>query len=564
MKGDFTRNTFDPARNFSRVLMQQGRVTLDADFNEQTAILLSHLRYLALDMFGPHAGPKDGAGFAIVTPIMGSGWQAQATALLKPFHTKDEVDKIINTMEKNSDFLIGAGRYYVGGLHVINPRPLLYSDQEGYAHFDPANQIGNLRTITNKQSYLFYLDVWELPVTALELDLLREVALGGPDTCMRARVNWQVRAAICPSELQGNDANGNPLFTCGYVDTLPGLGTGKLRARARLDKPPVDLCAIPPESRYRGAENQLYRVEIHAPGAGAPSRPIRGVRALNVVAEDRVIAKLDTVSLDHASTTNAAPAPGAAAAPAPAAPAPPPAPPATPAPVEVANPVALKTDIATFVWSRENGSVVLPLLSLADPTAVVSFLGRDRRLGLKPGDLVEVTDDSLADAGLAGPLAEVKTVDPDKMTVTLQFAKQGPTRPAYTQSDVDTLHPRLIRWDKTGDMDADGAIQVVEGPDETEPNSGWIELEDGVQIRFEPGGTYRVGDYWLIPARVVTGDVEWPRIADNDGNPVALPRGARGERHFYAPLSLIGIKAGSAAPVDDCRCLIARQQCTGK
>ena len=31
MKGDFTRDTFDPAKHFSRVLMQQGRVTLDAD-----------------------------------------------------------------------------------------------------------------------------------------------------------------------------------------------------------------------------------------------------------------------------------------------------------------------------------------------------------------------------------------------------------------------------------------------------------------------------------------------------------------------------------------------------
>ena len=31
MKGDFTRNTFDPRKHFARVLMQQGRVQLDAD-----------------------------------------------------------------------------------------------------------------------------------------------------------------------------------------------------------------------------------------------------------------------------------------------------------------------------------------------------------------------------------------------------------------------------------------------------------------------------------------------------------------------------------------------------
>ncbi len=56
MKGDFSRDTFDKAKHFSRVLMQQGRVQLDADFNEQTAILLHYLRTLAADLIGPFAG----------------------------------------------------------------------------------------------------------------------------------------------------------------------------------------------------------------------------------------------------------------------------------------------------------------------------------------------------------------------------------------------------------------------------------------------------------------------------------------------------------------------------
>ena len=48
MKGDFTRDTFDASNHFTRVLMQQGRVQLDADWNEQTAILLHYLQSLAL------------------------------------------------------------------------------------------------------------------------------------------------------------------------------------------------------------------------------------------------------------------------------------------------------------------------------------------------------------------------------------------------------------------------------------------------------------------------------------------------------------------------------------
>ena len=39
MRGDFTRDTFDPTRHYSGVLLQQGRVQLDADANEQSAIL---------------------------------------------------------------------------------------------------------------------------------------------------------------------------------------------------------------------------------------------------------------------------------------------------------------------------------------------------------------------------------------------------------------------------------------------------------------------------------------------------------------------------------------------
>ena len=39
MSGDYSRQRFDPRKQFSAVLMQQGRVQLDADWNEQGAIL---------------------------------------------------------------------------------------------------------------------------------------------------------------------------------------------------------------------------------------------------------------------------------------------------------------------------------------------------------------------------------------------------------------------------------------------------------------------------------------------------------------------------------------------
>ena len=38
MSGDYSRQRFDPQRDFSGVLMQQGRVQLDADWNEQVEL----------------------------------------------------------------------------------------------------------------------------------------------------------------------------------------------------------------------------------------------------------------------------------------------------------------------------------------------------------------------------------------------------------------------------------------------------------------------------------------------------------------------------------------------
>jgi hypothetical protein len=52
----------------------------------------------------------------------------------------------------------------------------------------------------------------------------------------------------------------------------------------------------------------------------------------------------------------------------------------------------------------------------------------------------------------------------------------------------------------------------------------WLDLEDGVQVWFKGGGTYRTGDFCLVPARTATGEVEWPR--DEGRRPLLRPPGA--------------------------------------
>ena len=74
MYGDFSRVTFAPERHYLAVLVQQGRVQLDADANENTAILLHHLRTLAADLIGPGV-PRP------TTPASVSSWSSTSRAV---------------------------------------------------------------------------------------------------------------------------------------------------------------------------------------------------------------------------------------------------------------------------------------------------------------------------------------------------------------------------------------------------------------------------------------------------------------------------------------------------
>lgn len=243
-RGDFTRDTFDPRKHFLRVLMQQGRVQLDADWNEQVAILLHYLQTLAADLIGEHGGPVRRSGFRI-EPIKG------------------ESSNIV-------DFTISHGHYYVNGILCENDSPddkgsISYYNQIDY----PLNQ---KKHKLPEFPFLVYLDVWERHITYIEDETdfipgIREVALGGPDTATRSRLVWQVKAERFAKD-------GLTIKTCNdvisnwskLVQTWQPCNRGLLRAMARGEENQTDPCIIHPNSRYRRPENQLYRVEIHQGG----------------------------------------------------------------------------------------------------------------------------------------------------------------------------------------------------------------------------------------------------------------------------------------------------------
>ena len=462
MKGDFARVTFDRTRHYSQVLQQQGRVLLEADWNEQGALMLHALRALTVDLMGP-------------CWAAGDGFRIDASDPKNP-------GKTVPT----PDWRLSRGRFYVDGIACENDRPCTLAAQP-YAptpDYDPGSAKSGFEQLD--APYALWLDVWERHLGAVEEPALLDSALGGIDTASRAQVVWQVRAwteerakawlldleAAIKARADAADPQSAEAAQLGKVGaeidklvkgglhaafgklggnppTAPDDSCARLRwcldARARYACPQLraqikpaesdeDPCVIAADARYRGCENQLYRVEIHAGGAAGT---------------------------------------------------------------------------ATFKWSRENGSVLFPIVTQGTPgeaaadgsasmTIELAHLGRDERLGLRNDDWVELVDDDYTLGQRAWALLQVTAVDAVHRTVTVRVPKN--VQPYLVSG---SQHPFLRRWDQREDLGVAGVIDVVEGKA--------IDLECGIQVAFETGGFYATGDYWVIPARVAgNGSIDWP------------------------------------------------------
>jgi hypothetical protein len=219
MKADFTRSTFRPQKHYSSVRMQQGRVQLDADWNEQVDITAHRIETETVDVIGTCGAPQDHPGFAL-----------SAGALPQ----------------------ISAGRFYLDGILAENEKAI---------DIDKQPDLPGFVLKKDKGDYLAYLDVWQRHVTALEDDLIREVALGGPDTATRTQTLWQVKL-IGPLP-DGQTCLSEPDDWKKLLNAAPG----RMRAKTTTGSLPANLCDIPSGGGYRRLENQLYRVEIHTGGA---------------------------------------------------------------------------------------------------------------------------------------------------------------------------------------------------------------------------------------------------------------------------------------------------------
>jgi hypothetical protein len=227
MKADLSRLTFGHEKHYHGVIKQQGRVDIDADWNEQNEIASWRVETEAVDVIGACGAPVDDAGFTLTATSGGAN---------------------IN---------ISKGRAYVDGLLCENEQDVLITNQPDLPGFVLPTAAG---------VYIAYLEVWLRHLTALDDAEIREVALGGPDTCSRTKTIWQVNLLdVAAAGTNVTCATPEPKW-----DALIAPSSGKLAAQV-VPTPASSPCGIAAAGGYTSLQNQLYRVEIHDPSSGTAS-----------------------------------------------------------------------------------------------------------------------------------------------------------------------------------------------------------------------------------------------------------------------------------------------------
>ncbi|HEX6640629.1 MAG TPA: DUF6519 domain-containing protein, partial [Thermoanaerobaculia bacterium] len=302
MKGDFSRSTFRRKEHYDGVRLQQGRVLLDAEMNELVDVQNYLRTTTARDIIGPAGAPRYDDGFAVhwadaniaftsgrfyvdgilcesegetirITPpgtpaadIILERWSADATLLANDRYI-EVIGRDVANLRKSAILKINAadaatrkltmGNVFAGFSKLDAIRTTnTYLTQPDYPN--PAQtEVVAAKTRVKAGAYLVWLDVWQRHITHLEDPLIREIALGGPDTTTRTKTLWQVRL--------------EPNVTDCKTFVRPS-STGRMAARDNKPAGPPQQCEISPQAGYRRLENQLYRVEIHTPGTRATAR----------------------------------------------------------------------------------------------------------------------------------------------------------------------------------------------------------------------------------------------------------------------------------------------------
>lgn len=235
MGSDRARISFDPTRQYRSVVVQQGRVTLDADVNEQAALASEALRIETIDLVGPAGTPDN--GYKVVT-------------------------------DGQDNLTVDAGTMYLGGWRLELDHPVKVASQLEWLDRPATTQE------TARHKSIVALHAIEQSISAVEDQALLEVALGGPDTAARTRLMQHIveiptgvdtcaEAALAVEKLL--IAEGMRLD----LKTLELLYNAGLKVGFYPPTKKSDPCCPPAQGGYLGADNQLIRVAVTSVSGGA-------------------------------------------------------------------------------------------------------------------------------------------------------------------------------------------------------------------------------------------------------------------------------------------------------
>ena len=539
MAGDFSRNSVNRAAGYTGVLMQQGRVQLDADWNEQLALAEHRTQTETRDVIGCCGTPRGENGFKIeITP-------------------------------DGTDFFIDPGRFYAGGLLCENCSEwveLQFSDE-----ILSSGKFGTKILIKSPKSPV-------LPSSWLDGRPLRagdwvEVKATGATGMLRTRIVsiGDDDSVVFNPSISGYDKAG-AVFVRRAITYLtqpfyPSPDTNPAEADSPLSSPASGGLDLPDgeylvyleawQREVNALEDpHLREVALGGPDTAERLQTVWQVKLLKISEQVKLPEEGErrpcqekltewTQLVAAARTTGQMNARSV-----------PPPPDSNPC---ILPPSAGFTGLenqlyrieiftssdtlagATVVWSRDNAMVETGIVSVDSANTnviTVQDLGKDDLHSFTVNDWVEIVDRDSELNRSPRFLAQIVAPAPDPATKKITLSLPVPNPGAMNNPGTDAF--RLRRWDMSGASVTPEGIPL---------KSGWLQLESGVEVSFTEG-SYVSRSFWLVPARTATADIEWPPFQVPNTQP--LPQPPLGEFHNFCRLALIESVYGKWT-AGDCR-----------
>ncbi len=500
---DVSRFLLQTRKGFVGARLQQGRILLDSDFNEQGQLTDEDRRRAMVHVLGRHGSPD--LGFSIRQPPADPDPVPDTLGIGSPLP--------IGTVTLGGTPLtdtpvvgIRPGTMFVGGLRFTLENPEHIAFQRDFLQMHATDMPGaaSLRTF-------YYLHAWEQCITAVEDEEIREAMLGGAETSVRVRHMRRVEVLANLDDTIGDceKAFAKLLTTTPLQNGELDETSGELHSKGRLQLSfafgeSADPCAPvdPLHSHYLGGENQALKIMLTT-----PSTFVWGLR------NGTPLFKVEITGLATGSTLVA---------------------------VKVLTPLTDERD-----WPVVNRVVeILPFAALLEGGNVPDPGPHFRKAAAEIGlfTRAETTYD---------PTTQKFTLEADEDMITALLGLVRAWDPV-SHPDKDILN--IV-------SDTAGAISFYMRLWHQAPTPADIQIptttttpphvlgNTGVIPTFRAAG--RRGDFWTAALRVENAKQIIPLELMADGG--AAPAGPR---HFYAPVAFIRAANGVLVEYEDCRCRI--------